>query len=54
MDNVEPIDQLASELFAAYVEHYKDVEIAALATAATINEWLKRAFDEHPREIASA
>jgi hypothetical protein len=54
MDNVGPIDELASELFAAYLEHYKDLEIAAIATAATINEWLNRALTDHPREIAVA
>lgn len=38
METIETLEQLVSAIFDAYDAFYHDDEIAALATAATLNE----------------
>ena len=53
MDETPTLEQLITEIFEAYEELYRDDEIAAVATAATINDLFYRAESDSRFELAS-
>ena len=46
----ESIGEIIAKLFDEYLEHYQDKDLAAVAAAATINEWLN-SMENPPKAI---
>jgi hypothetical protein len=53
METIDTLEQLIAAIFDAYDQLYHDDELAALATAATINDFFYRAESER-RQLSAA